>query len=983
MKNGRKKNGRSIFSRMTVPLMLLGVLEMCILVLSLISGGMLNELREDAIELQRGRTGNKAQLLRDMAVTHWTRTDEAADELSWTIEDDLHSRVMEPQETVQELTLNEAILRDVMPVMISHLRTSGATGAFVILNGRDGAGMENGRPGLYLRTPGTGESVGSNIQLVRGPKDLAEAYGMTLAPLWREDFSFDDKDAPYFTEPVNAAARGDTASGWWNGPFRLGEGDNLSIVTYSVPLTGRNGRVLGVLGVEVSMVYLNSLLDRTDERQQDGMCYLLAKHEGDKLHRIAFAGSSFRLFFRDNQTSLDVDEWLDGSTAKIWSTRSQKGLCGTIQPLELGGRASSWVLVGMQTEDQVAAAGWRLIRLLVIGSLAALLVCLVVVPLVSLRITVPIQDLLEELKQKKNADVLTLNGTGIREIDVLADEIVSMNRDVKEVSSRLETIMQLTGTSVGVFELRDDIDRAYCSPGFFRMFEEEEVADLTRHVCQEILDRHLTDRVDDDVWRVKTSMGERYLRVRRLQQERSLIGAVIDVTVEMKNRYRIEHERDYDVLTGMLNRRAFRRIGDDLFAGGQNKLKTAAVVMLDLDNLKYFNDKYGHDFGDTYIRTFAEAIRETFGDDRCLCARRSGDEFFLLLYGWESRRQLEAYIQNCWSTLGSKTLTLMDDAVCRLRASGGAACYPDDAKDLQTLIRYADFAMYKVKQGMKGSLEFFRRDVYQEDSYMISAREALNRMLEENLAEYYFQPIVDTRDGSVYGYELLMRPLVEELPNPGAVLRLAKSRSLLHQVERMTWQCAMRDAKSMTELGLLPKGTKLFINSIADQMLTAEEEAAMHEQYAELFSSVVMEITESEAKDLEYMRHKDELMRKMHAEIAIDDYGSGHNSEAALLEIRCEYVKLDMIFIRDVDTNLDKQELIRSLVGYARRRGTRVLAEGVETASELQMLMVCGVDYLQGYYTGRPQKYPQQIRGEAKADILRWHAEHDKERTVS
>lgn len=980
--------GHSLLFRILVPLIAMAVLMLGLMVFALVQGGLFSEIQGNAIELLRGQTENKAQLVLDSLETRWTDIESVASEITAYIEDELKSRGAGYEDLARSASLNRRIMEGMAPLLLGRLRSGGTTGFFVIL---DGVGRRaESYSGLYLRdlNPSTNRADNSDVMLVRGSQGTVTSMGFQRDENWQQDFRFATaEEAAFFTMPLEAAKiganeRSPADYAVWSGPFMLDSNERTKVMTYSMPLIASDGKVLGVMGVELSSSFLSTLLS-SGETGDQSIGYLLAVRQGDSFQKIASGGRGYRLSFRSNQTVITAESWEDDSTLRVTGSLNSKKLFGTVMDMtELSTGTAfpdepAWAMIGLETEEDINATTAQLIRIVSLASLFAVLVCSVLAMMVGRSITRPIQRLAREIQLSGNRNDLTLTPTEIREIDILSDAILDMKADVEEVSSRLETILHLTGTSVGVFELREDSARAFCSPGFYKMFDEEPRASISRAECNAILSRKLTDKVDDGVWRLHTAKGERYVRVRRLQQRLGLIGAVIDATEEMKNRYRIEHERDYDMLTDMLNRRAFSRIGGELFSGDRKQLgNAAAVIMLDLDNLKFLNDTYGHDAGDLYIQTFARTSQEIFGGEHFLGARRSGDEFFLLLYGWEDRLALENHIRRCWSELGSRTLTLLDGMQYRLRASAGVAWYPNDALDLDTLIRYADFAMYKVKQGIKGNMEFFRLADYEKDAYMLSAREALNRMVDDGMVRYHFQPIVSARNGTIFGYELLMRPQVDELTNPAAVLRLAKSQSMLHHIERMTWFCALRDARRMKEKGLLHAGQHLFINSIADQVLTQDEEERMWEVYPDLLADCVMEITESEANDTGYTTHKIDVMRQKHGQVAIDDYGTGYNSELSLLQIDCQYVKLDISFVRDVDKDHDKQDMIRNLMSYARNRGTCVLAEGVETESELRMLMDFGVDYLQGYFLGKPNEEPQQVDPRAYAIIQDWQEKH-------
>lgn len=291
----------------------------------------------------------------------------------------------------------------------------------------------------------------------------------------------------------------------------------------------------------------------------------------------------------------------------------------------------------------------------------------------------------------------------------------------------------------------------------------------------------------------------------------------------------------------------------------------------------------------------------------------------------------------------------------------GVAYYPQDAGDFARLREYADFAMYMAKNSRKGELFTFEDESYREKSFILNNKEELNRLLEESLISYHFQPIVDARAGEVAAYEALMRPQIESIPTPDRVLALARSQSKLYRVEHVTFFGALETYARFPQ----SDGITLFVNSIATQRLSADDELALQERYGDLLKRVVIEITESEYSR-EMALYKEALAHRFGARLAIDDFGSGYNGETSLLDYRADFVKIDMGIVRDIDTVKDHQDIAKSLISYAHDRGISVVAEGIETEAELRSIIKLGADYLQGYLLGRPQAAPQDVPGDIK-----------------
>ena len=430
-------------------------------------------------------------------------------------------------------------------------------------------------------------------------------------------------------------------------------------------------------------------------------------------------------------------------------------------------------------------------------------------------------------------------------------------------------------------------------------------------------------------------------------------------------RRRIEHERDYDILTGLYNRQAFQRVCENLFAKPET-LGHAALLMTDLDNLKTINDTYGHDWGDQYLRQTGRCLAASTPPGT-LSARLSGDEFMLLLYGYDSREAVREELEKLRAALQDSASILPSGSELHISISGGVAWYPEDSTDFNTLKKYADFAMYQVKHSRKGEMKEFDIGMYNQEA--MQTRNEFEQMLRDQAVSYHFQPIFSTRSGRAIAYEALMWPEMPTLRSPLTVMKLARELNRLYDIEHITLFKASSAFEKLKERGLIREDSLLFINSIASVSLNDTDWRDYRGRFPELARKLVVEITEEEELDPAQLERK-RTMAGASGIFALDDYGSGYSNGSSLLTIAPRYVKVDISIIRSIDTNTDKQQFLTSLVDYARPRNILVLAEGVETTAELRKVLELGVDLLQGYCLARPEAIPPPLSKEA-ADIIR------------
>ena len=457
------------------------------------------------------------------------------------------------------------------------------------------------------------------------------------------------------------------------------------------------------------------------------------------------------------------------------------------------------------------------------------------------------------------------------------------------------------------------------------------------------------------------------LRVTHIMGESaSEVGLAEDMTTTVLEQQRIEHERDYDTLTGLYRRRAFDRACDALFQQPE-KLGCAALLMMDLDNLKQINDTYGHDWGDQYIRQTGQCFAANTPANT-ICSRLSGDEFLIFFYGYQDQKQLRAQLELLSAALQRSVSILPNGKQLHISISGGIAWYPTDGHDLLTLKKYADFAMYQVKHSHKGRMCDFDIGSYHQEAYAAQTQQDFELLLQEELVSYHFQPIYSARSGRVAAYEALMRVDLPTLHSPAQVMQLAHETGRLYEIERITVFHSSEIFQRMQAQGLLQSDALLFINSIANVSLTVEDVEEYAQRYPELLKRLVVEITEQEDLDRACLERKRNIPG-FSGSFALDDYGSGYSNELNLLELSPRYIKIDISIVRGIDTDRDKQQIVSNIVAYAHARSMQLIAEGIETEAQLRTVIGLGVDLLQGYYLSRPAAVPAPIAPAAQAVI--------------
>ena len=558
--------------------------------------------------------------------------------------------------------------------------------------------------------------------------------------------------------------------------------------------------------------------------------------------------------------------------------------------------------------------------------------------IVSRRLAKPVASLSDEVEaaQQNQGSIPNLSETGIRELDKFSTAITGLSREVLNTSTKFLRIMEMASVEIGGYELRFDTGSVFYTENFFSILGIPLSAELPMNI--EKFREILKEYTEKNLYKTKSGStklyciripekGVRYVRMEVKNENWVQIGLVEDVTVSMRERLRIEHERDYDTLTGLYNRRAFKRESESIF-GRRKKIRHAAFIMLDLDNLKYINDTFGHDWGDEYIRQAGMCLEE--GTPKgTLCAHISGDEFNILFYGYESQNAIREEISKLQREISSRIIRLPDGQEFHLSISGGIAWYPEDSNSLGVMRKHADFAMYQVKQTDKGRIAEFDQKAYEEKYRDSQIRKEFHRFVKEELVTYYFQPIISAKTGKIEAYEALMRANLPILKRPDVVMKIAREEGALREIERMTMFRATEAFADLREKKRIKGDALLFINSIASQHMAAKDEIEFNNRYAELQKQIVIEITEEESIDYHALETKKNALG-FEGAFALDDYGSGYSNEKSLLDLAPKYIKVDLSIIRDIDTDPDKQQIVENIVAYAHKRDMKIVAEGLK-----------------------------------------------------
>ena len=982
---------RTVFHNIFATMMLVLTVELLMAAVSILAVNVTGQLDENAKDLLTMRVRNRASYVQDI-LQNAEDLGQLSEQINTTTQQMLENGDISLDTLDNSSEQSDALLVALAPQLLDTLRAKQVTGIFIVLNTHDLDTCEVGKkmPGIYLRDldPDARPSErNSDLLLERASATVVKELAIGTDKGWQPAFPYQANTKGGILRTVFQTAYKDSASlsaenyGRWTTNSYCLAGDDRNAIAYSMPLILPDGTVYGVVGVELLTEYLQTKLPFTELDEDKAGTYFIVS--------TTDALTDGMLTLRKTVTS---GEDLAAADAPLGVLNCRRGEDGNW--LELNGKryymvleqllvynrnapfaGEKWYLAGAMEQSVLLAFSDRVRKVLLTTMVITLVLSVLGSLLISARLARPINHLYREVIDAQEKKTFPrLSRTAIREVDRFAETITQLNKELVTNSTKFLRIMDMASVEIGGYELRTDTGSVFVTDNFFSLLGMPDITGKPlsvrrfEEVLKGIREKNPCARTaeGDELLTIQQPDGVRYIMLRSTIEGHAKIGLAEDVTATVLERKRIEHERDYDILTGLYNRQAFNRVCTELFAAPE-RMGVAALMMMDLDNLKHINDTYGHDWGDQYIRRTGQCLRENTPAGT-VCARLSGDEFLVLFHGYRSRDEVRNKIEYLTKAMQINVALLPSGNALHISLSGGIAWYPDDGQDWETLKKYADFAMYQVKHSDKGRVEEFDIGVYNREAYAERTRREFRQLLSNAQVFYCFQPIFSARSGKVVAYEALMRSDLPTLRSPATIMKLAREQGALYEIERITFTKALETFDSLCRAGSVSGDAMLFVNSIANTCLTHVDGKYIDSRWHELCRRMVVEITEEEAIDYEALERKRNAPG-FSGMFALDDYGSGYSNENTLLQLAPRFVKVDITIIRGIDTSPDKQQILRNVVAYAHPRSMKIVAEGVETAAELRTVIELGADLLQGYFLARPAIVPGAIAPEAAAII--------------
>ncbi len=493
------------------------------------------------------------------------------------------------------------------------------------------------------------------------------------------------------------------------------------------------------------------------------------------------------------------------------------------------------------------------------------------------------------------------------------------------------------------------------------------VYSLLAFLLASLLQRLISEPINSLVMSMQTISREKNYSHRVQKTSHDELGSLFDGFNEMlaeieirdqellDSQAHLEHQAHHDPLTNLANRSLFHDRLEHSLARAKRMKSRLAILFIDLDRFKNVNDSLGHDVGDQILCAVTERLNKVVRKADTL-ARLGGDEFVIILEQLRKNDDVGRYVEKVLREI-AKTIEISAQKL-HVTASIGISLFPNNGEDAESLMRAADIAMYQAKGKGSNLYQFYSADMNSNTRESLLLENQLRSALKFKQLVLYYQPQYELKSGQLVGFEALIRWNHPDLGfvSPLDFISLAEESGLIVPIGEWILHTACMQMKKMHEQWQLP--LKMAVNISPRQFL--------HPSLVQTVAEVLyrtklkpcfleLEITESMVMgDVDQSISKMNEFNKMGVELAIDDFGTGYSSLEYLKKFPISKLKIDQSFVRELGTDPDDTAIVNSVIALGKNMNLEVIAEGVETVEQLDLLKNQGCDQGQGYLFSKP-----------------------------
>jgi diguanylate cyclase (GGDEF)-like protein/PAS domain S-box-containing protein len=428
-------------------------------------------------------------------------------------------------------------------------------------------------------------------------------------------------------------------------------------------------------------------------------------------------------------------------------------------------------------------------------------------------------------------------------------------------------------------------------------------------------------------------------------------GVILDITEGKSYEKKIYHMAHHDLLTGLPNRYYLKKYLASLVES--HVKRQIAILFMDLDRFKVINDTQGHTFGDILLEKVTERLKNCLSKNDFI-VRYGGDEFIIVMQNVTREKAshiAEAIIERFTESFVVNGLEVFTTP------SIGISMYPEDGKDIDTLIKNADAAMYLAKERGKNNYQFYDLSLHEKNEKKMRIEGKLRKALEHNEFVLYYQPKIELGTNRLVGVEALIRWNNKELGfvSPADFIPIAEELGLIIPIGTWILREACRQCVEWQQLGFKDLSVAVNISprqfkdpSFIQTVVSTLEETGLSPHYLEL------EITESIMEDIKQSSAILEKLKQVGVKVAIDDFGTGYSSLHYLCHLPIHTIKIDKSFVDGIHISAEKVAILQTIIDMGHRLRFEVVAEGIETHDQVRFLINHSCRIGQGYYFNKP-----------------------------
>ncbi|MDR4886679.1 EAL domain-containing protein [Fredinandcohnia sp. QZ13] len=432
-----------------------------------------------------------------------------------------------------------------------------------------------------------------------------------------------------------------------------------------------------------------------------------------------------------------------------------------------------------------------------------------------------------------------------------------------------------------------------------------------------------------------------------------IVSVTRDISARVADKEMITYMAYHDPLTGLPNRSSLKKDLDDAVEEAEMKNQNLALMFIDLDRFKFFNDSMGHVAGDHLLKEVGKRLA-SISEKSYKVFRQGGDEFIVILPN-TSRELSEQFAQNV-NRAFEKPFRL-EAKEFFISASIGISLYPTDGRDGDSLIKNADTALYRAKELGRSLYQFYSLDLQKQTTHLMQLETGLRKAIEKNELQIYYQPQLDLSTDKVTSFEALLRwkhPVLGFV-SPAEFIPIAEDTGLILSIGEWVIQTVCRKLKQWKEIGY---GSVSISINLSPKQFQQPELVTMIQQNIEenqIYPGCLeFELTEGAMQDPKRTLQTLAKLKQIGVRISVDDFGTGYSSLSYIKELPIDTLKIDQSFVRDVLRDEKDAAITTTIIHLAQSLGLSVIAEGVEVEQQVEFFKIMGCHKVQGYFFSKP-----------------------------